>query len=447
MQRVDCNPRIAFVTLGCAKNEVDTDKMQARLVAAGFRLVDDVTEANLVIVNTCAFLASAVEEGLEVIFDLVGRKNAAGEELKVLVAGCMPSRYGEALADELVEAAGFLVAGEEGRVVEEVERLLGIDEPPMRSGQMLLRHAHPTSAYVKISDGCDRFCSYCMIPHIRGRYHSYPLDAIDDEVAELVCNGVREIVLIGQDTGIWGRDFDEPATTAQLVKTLASRYPDTWFRLLYVQPEGITDELLDVMASYPNVCSYLDMPLQHVNAEVLARMNRSGDVQSILALIERVRERVPDIMIRTTLMAGFPGETVEQFEELLDFVDEAQFDYAGVFAFSPEEGSAAYEFDGLLGEEERMERAQRLLDACEAIGTARVADLTGTCAKVLVEGYEQTDAGLEALCRTQGQAPEVDGQVHVPIARADELEVGQFAQVEITGSFFYEIEGEVAAHV
>ena len=262
-----------------------------------------------------------------------------------------------------------------------------------------------------------------------------------------MCNGVREIVLIGQDTGIWGRDLDEPTTTAQLVETLACRYSNTWFRLLYVQPEGISDELLDVMAAYPNVCSYLDMPLQHVNAEVLARMNRSGDARSILALIERVRERVPGVMIRTTLMAGFPGETEEQFEELLDFVDEAQFDYAGVFAFSPEEGSAAYEFDGLLDEEERMERAQRLLDACEAIGTARVAELVGTRATVLVEGYEETDAGLEALCRTQGQAPEVDGQVHVPVARADELAIGQFAQVELTGSFFYEVEGEVVDHV
>lgn len=444
---MDLNPRIAFITLGCAKNEVDTDKMQARLVAAGFSLVDDVADADLVIVNTCAFLASAVEEGLEVIFDLVGRENVRGEELKVLVAGCMPSRYGADLADELVEAAGFLAAGEEERVVEEASRLLGVESCFMGGGPKLLRHAHPSSAYVKISDGCDRFCSYCMIPHIRGRYHSYALEQIDDEVAELVCNGVREIVLIGQDTGIWGHDLDEPATIAGLVSTLARRYPDTWFRLLYVQPEGITDELLDVIAAHPNICSYLDMPLQHVNAEVLARMNRSGDARGILALIEHVRERVPGIMIRTTLMAGFPGETEEQFEELLDFVDEAQFDYAGVFAFSPEEGSAAYEFDGLLDEEERKQRAQRLLDACEAIGTARVAELAGTQAEVLIEGYEQTDVGLEALCRTQGQAPEVDGQVHVPIAGADELVIGEFAQVELTGSFFYEIEGEVIGHV
>ena len=192
---VNRTPRIAFVTLGCAKNEVDTDKMQARLAAAGFSIVDDANDADLVIVNTCAFLASAVEEGLEVIFDLVGRENAAGRELKVLVAGCMPARYGNDLATELVEAAGFLAADDEGNVVEEVTRLLDGDVSLVRADRSLIRHAYPTSAYVKISDGCDRFCSYCMIPHIRGRYRSYPLSRIDDEVAELVCNGVREIVL------------------------------------------------------------------------------------------------------------------------------------------------------------------------------------------------------------------------------------------------------------
>lgn len=443
---VNRTPRIAFVTLGCAKNEVDTDKMQARLAAAGFSIVDDVDDADLVIVNTCAFLASAVEEGLEVIFDLVGRENAAGRELKVLVAGCMPARYGDDLAAELVEAAGFLAADDEDNVVEEVTRLLDGDVSLVRADRSLIRHAYPTSAYVKISDGCDRFCSYCMIPHIRGRYRSYPLSRIDDEVAELVCNGVREIVLIGQDTGIWGHDLEEPSTTATLVRTLAHRYPDTWFRLLYVQPEGIDDELLDVIATYPNVCPYLDMPLQHVNAEVLAHMNRSGNAKDILALLDHVRDRVPDIMIRTTLMAGFPGETEEQFEELLDFVDEAGFDYAGVFAFSPEEGSAAYGLDGQIDDDERLERAQRLLDACEAVGTARIARLAGTCADVLVEGYERTDAGLEALCRMQGQAPEVDGQVHVPVDTVDDLPIGQFARVELTGSFFYELEGEVVPH-
>lgn len=435
---------IAFVTLGCAKNEVDTDKMQALLSAAGYAIVDDAAQADLAIVNTCAFLASAVEESLEVVFDLAGQRGVDGERLKVLVAGCMPARYGNDLGDELVEAAGFLPASQEDEVVAVVQGILGDVAAGSPADDGSLRHDYPASAYVKVSDGCDRFCSYCMIPYIRGRYCSYPLDQIDAEVTELVDAGVREIVLIGQDTGIWGRDLETPSSISELLSTLARRHPDTWFRLMYVQPEGIDDELLGVIAGHPNVCSYIDMPLQHADADVLARMNRTGSAPQILELVEHVRAVVPDVLIRTTLMAGFPGETEEQFEALLDFVEEAQFDYAGVFAYSPEEGSAAYSFDGLLADEERMERAQRLMDACEAIGVARLTRLVGTTAQALVEGYEQTDVGLEALCRTQGQAPDVDGQTHVPVASADELEIGQIVDVDIVGSFFYELEGVIA---
>lgn len=440
--RVEHAPNIAFVTLGCAKNEVDTDKMQARLRCAGFGIVDDCSSADLVIVNTCAFLESAVEESLEVIFDIV---RSEGPAPKVLVAGCMPARYGSDLADELVEVAGFLSAGDEEHVVEAVEGILGTRAacPDVCASQPSMRDVVGPSAYVKISDGCDRFCSYCMIPYIRGRYHSFPLEDIDVEVSELTSKGAREIVLIGQDTGIWGRDLDEPDTTAHLVSELARRHPQTWFRLLYVQPEGLTDELLEAMASHENICSYIDMPLQHASESVLERMNRTGDSHALLALVERIREAVPDVMLRTTFMAGFPGETCEQFEELLDFAEQASFDYAAVFPFSPEEGSAACEFDGQLDEDERMERAQRLLDACEAIGTARMSALEDREVTVLVEGYEHADAGVEALCRTQGQAPEVDGQVHVPLMSEDELEIGQFAQVVLTGSFFYELEGEL----
>ena len=382
---VNRTPRIAFVTLGCAKNEVDTDKMQARLAAAGFSIVDDVDDADLVIVNTCAFLASAVEEGLEVIFDLVGRENAAGRELKVLVAGCMPARYGDDLAAELVEAAGFLAADDEDNVVEEVTRLLDGDVSLVRADRSLIRHAYPTSAYVKISDGCDRFCSYCMIPHIRGRYRSYPLSRIDDEVAELVCNGVREIVLIGQDTGIWGHDLEEPSTTATLVRTLAHRYPDTWFRLLYVQPEGIDDELLDVIATYPNVCPYLDMPLQHVNAEVLAHMNRSGNAKDILALLDHVRDRVPDIMIRTTLMAGFPGETEDEFTQTLAFLERCAFASVHVFPYSVREGTKAAAMPGQLDQQTKTARAERAKQVAETLSAAYRKQFVGRTLYALPE--------------------------------------------------------------
>lgn len=436
---------ISFVTLGCAKNEVDTDKMQARLLAAGFSLVDDAREADIVIVNTCAFLTSAVDESLETIFDLVNQEFPGSENRKILVAGCMPARYGKDLEAELTEVSGFVSAADEEHIVEFVEAALGCDTSALpkslEATGARIRHQAGPFAYVKISDGCDRFCSYCMIPHIRGRYHSYSLDRIEHEVRELVLNGVREIVLIGQDTGIWGRDFIIEDNTAHLVSHLAQTFPDTWFRLLYLQPAGITDELLDTINSHGNICSYLDMPLQHCNEQVLKRMNRSGSAKEFLELLEHIRSRVPGIVTRTTFMAGFPGETEEQFEELLEFADEAAFDYAVVFPYSTEEGSAAATFDDQVDEDLRLERAQMLLDACENIGTKRTARHIGASYDVIVEGYESTDVGIEALCRTQGQAPEVDGQVHVPIPSQSALPCGTIAQVSITGSFYYELEG------
>lgn len=436
-------PSIAIITLGCAKNEVDSDKMRSRISASGYEMVDDPKRSDLVIVNTCAFLSSAVEESLEVVFDLAGLENDKGRRIKILVAGCMPSRYGEPLGQELHEADGLLRAQDEDAVVEEIERILGKPRPKDAPSKASSRHAASPSAYVKISDGCDRFCSYCMIPHIRGRYRSFSLEQISAEVEELVSEGAKEIVLVGQDTGIWGHDLEEGLDTADLLKSLSGRFPDTWFRLLYIQPEGITEELLDLMASVPNICPYIDMPLQHSQRSVLKKMNRSGSSEEFLDLIARVRSKVPGVMLRTTFMAGFPGETDADFERLMEFAEEAGFDYAAVFAFSPEEGSAAFAMDGQIDDDVRMRRAQELYDLCESVGTSRVASQAGSRCTVLIEGYEATDAGLEALGRTQGQAPEVDGQVHIPVASEDELPVGSFADVTLTGSFFYELEGEL----
>lgn len=434
---------IAFITLGCAKNEVDSDKMRALLRGAGYRIVDEPAEADLTVINTCSFLASAVEEGLDTIFDALGMTDAPDvEPNKVLVAGCMPSRYGDDLSEELSEVAGFLPAAEEGRIVEKVNEILGLDLAGVEGGAHLRDELTP-SAYVKISDGCDRFCSYCMIPYIRGRYHSFAYDDIDKEVSELVASGVKEIVLIGQDTGIWGRDFDEPSCTRELLSRLAASYPDTWFRIMYIQPEGITDDLLSTMASTPNICSYIDIPLQHVDEDVLARMNRTGNPDQLKALITHIRELVPDIMIRTTLMTGFPGETEAQSQLQLDFVDEVGFDYAGVFAYSQEEGSKAATFEDQVDEDVRKERAQRLLDACDACGFERTKRHIGKKVSCLVEGYEQTEVGVEALARWQGQAPDVDGMVHIPLNDEDELKIGDLADVVLVDSFCYELVGEL----
>ncbi len=448
-------PRVAFVTLGCAKNEVDTDKMRTRLAAAGYGVAADAADADLVIVNTCSFLASATAESIDEIFSVLSAQEGTEHAGKVLVAGCMPSRYGDELADELSEVAGFLPADAEEHVVEAVARIIGPaggagDGAGAGAGEAAAaterggwRSREQAFAYVKVSDGCDRFCSYCMIPHIRGRYRSFSLDDILSEVAGLVGAGVAEIVFIGQDTGIWGGDFPEPDTLAHLLSEAAARFPSTWFRVMYTQPEGIGDDLLSLMRDTGNVCSYLDIPLQHCESRVLEAMNRRGSAEEYLALAAHVREVLPDVGLRTTFMAGFPGETPEQAEALVDFADAAAFDFGGVFPYSREEGSAAAGLRGQLDDDEKLARAQRLLDVVEHAGWRRAEARVGQVHDVLVEGFEETDGGPEALCRAQFQAPEVDGQVHVPVPSADALPVGSFVRVRIVDAFCHELVGEL----
>ena len=287
---------------------------------------------------------------------------------------------------------------------------------------------------MKISDGCDRFCSYCTIPFIRGRYRSFPLERVRAEVAAHAAAGVREVVLIAQDTGRWGEDFEEPSTLAELVSTLAEEFPDVWLRVMYLQPEGVTDDYLEAVAAHGNVCPYFDIPLQHVDEGVLRAMNRTGSRAEFEELIERILSRVPDATLRTTLIAGFPGETEELFEELVDFVEEGLFDYVGVFPYSREEGTRAARLDGQVDEDEKAERAQRLRDAADAASVPRIAARVGCEMDVLVEGAEE-DGQLygRAMC----QAPEVDGVTYLAAG-----EPGEVVRVRIADTLLYEMEGE-----
>lgn len=437
-------PSVAFVTMGCAKNEVDSARMQSELRRAGFSIADDPEKADAVIVNTCSFIQSATEESLQAIFEVSGMPNiAAGASL--IVAGCMPARYGDDLAGELTEASAFVPCSKEDDIVAVVCDSLGIDSEHQRTlerltlgsvgeGDIFSSASKPVSSYVKISDGCDRFCSYCTIPYIRGRYHSFPLDDIRREVASRVFAGIKEIVLIAQDTGRWGQDFDEPSTLAELMDTLASEFPDTWFRVMYIQPEGVTDELLSVVASHENICKYFDIPLQHVQPHLLKAMRRKGSREEYIELMEHVRNMVPGVVLRTTLIAGFPGESDEDFEELCDFVEEGLFDYVGVFAYSREEGTTAYSLPGQIDEEEKADRAQRLRDLADGVCTALVSSRIGRTYKVLVEGEEE-DGQLygRAMC----QAPEVDGVTYV-----DQGKPGDIITVRIADTLLYEMEAE-----
>lgn len=424
--------RVAFVTLGCAKNEADTAHMRARLVQAGFSIEDDPACADAVVVNTCSFIQSATEESLEAIFDVAGLPNvAAGAAL--IVAGCMPARYGDDLAGELTEARAFVPCSREDDIAAVVADALGLDGPP-EGAEPSAALPGAVSAYVKISDGCDRFCTYCTIPYIRGRYRSFPLDDVRADVAAQVAAGAREIVLIAQDTGRWGADFEEPSSLAALVSALAEEFPQTWFRVMYIQPEGLTDELLDAVAGHANVCDYFDIPLQHVDAGILRAMNRTGSREEFLALVERVLAHVPGATLRTTLIAGFPGETDEQFEDLCSFVEEGLFDYVGVFPYSREEGTRAYDLPDQVDEDEKADRAQRLRDLADAVCCPRIAARVGREMDVLVEGFEE-DGQLfgRAMC----QAPEVDGVTYLAAG-----EPGEVRRVRIADTLLYEMEGE-----
>lgn len=437
---------IGFITMGCAKNEVDSAAMARALKGAGYRVDAALEDADVVIINTCSFIQSATEESLDAIFEAAQLPRVSCGDAALIVAGCMPARYGDDLATELEEARAFIPCSKEDDIVAIVDDIRGIDrasfvQDPAEGKHTPAEAARPSECagepftYVKISDGCDRFCSYCTIPFIRGRYHSFPAERIEADVRRAIEDeGVREIVLIAQDTGRWGQDLPGTPNLAWLVEHLAAQHPATWFRLMYLQPEGITDELLSVMARYDNVCSYLDIPLQHVCTPILRAMNRAGSRASFEALIERAQTAVPDITLRTTLIAGFPGETEEDFEELCDFVAEAPFDYIGVFPYSREEGTAAFDLPDQIDEEEKVERAQILRDTADAACAARIAQRVGRTYAVLVEGTEEDG---QRYGRAQCQAPEVDGVTFV-----ERGEVGDIISVTIADTLLYEMEGE-----
>lgn len=424
-------PRVFIDTLGCAKNETDSRQMAERLKGAGAQLTDDAQMSDVIIVNTCSFIRQATEESIEAVLDALGVKGEGGRAPQVIVAGCMPARYGEELEASIPEAASFLPCSQEDDIVEAVCTLTGW-VPEAKDAQ---ERAFAPFAYLKISDGCDRWCSFCTIPQIRGRYHSFLFEDILAEARGLAQTGARELVLIGQDTGIWGHDLPEGHDLAWLLGHLADDLPHVRFRVMYTEPEGITDALLDVMATRSNVCRYLDIPLQHVSSHVLAAMRRSGSAEAFRELVGRIRAQVPDVTLRTTLMCGFPGETEEQFEELLEFIREALFDYVGVFAYSQEEGTKAALMEGQIPEDVKEMRARELRDEADSVSAALVAARAGARMRVLVEGAEE-DGQLYG--RADCQAPEVDGVTYVDAGKP-----GQLVEALIEDALLYDMEGTV----
>lgn len=437
---------LLYITLGCAKNEVDTDRMRALLDAADYQEVDSAQDADAVIINTCSFLASATSESIETTLALAEEVNEGVRATRIIMCGCVPSRYGDQLPQELPEVSSFVRADEEDGIVAIVDDVLGVERDMPSFIPNIKRTVEGSVAYVKISDGCDRFCSFCAIPYIRGRYHSRPADRIIAEARELVAGGVKEIVLIGQDTGIWGKDFkdenDGPANLAQLLVALAEalRPLHVWIRVLYLQPEGMTDELIAAIRDTPEVLPYIDIPVQHCNERVLKSMHRSGSEQQLDELFAHLRSEIPGMVIRTTSLVGFPGETDEEAEQMLAFMDRNSFDYTSVFAYSREEGTRAAEMDDQVDEDVKLERAQKALDLAEALGFAATASHVGETAEVIIDGIEENDGFSEFIGHAWFQAPDSDGAVHLDI---EEACIGDIVTVEFTDSFCYELVGHV----
>jgi ribosomal protein S12 methylthiotransferase len=433
--------RCLFVTLGCAKNEVDTDRMRALLTQAGYGESQDVEDADVIIVNTCSFLASATSESIETTLELADAVAEGVRTRPIVMCGCVPSRYGSALDEELPEVAAFVRADEEDGIVNVVNQVLGLEAPSVALGDgRVLRTVEGTSAYVKISDGCDRFCTFCAIPYIRGRYYSRPAEDILSEVKSLMDGGVREVVLIGQDTGIWGKDLGPNDTLATLLRRVADvvRPYGGWVRVLYLQPEGMTDELIATLRDVDEVLPYIDIPIQHCSERVLRTMNRRGSAQQLRELFARLRREIPGMVLRSTAMAGFPGETDEEADQLLQFLAEQEFDYTSVFAYSAEEGTRAAAMDGQVDEDVKLERTQRLIDTAEALGFAATARHVGERVQVIVDGVEEGEYGPELIGHAWFQAPDSDGAIHI---EEGEASVGDVVTCDLVDSFCYELIG------
>lgn len=435
-------PQVHFITMGCAKNEVDTRDMKTRLYNAGVIPTDDIDMSDIVVVNTCSFIQSAVEESIDVILDVINDERINRNKIPVVVAGCMPSRYGKDLENEFPEASSFVPCSKEDDIVQVVTDCLEAsdgfskqfvhDITANNHSAYETHNANELYAYVKISDGCDRFCTYCTIPYIRGRYHSFSTESIEKEVRKLIDNGIKEIVLIGQDTGIWGKDLEDEGDLSTLLSRLAESFPEIWFRVMYTQPENVTDSLLDAMREHDNIASYLDIPFQHCSESILESMNRTGCSKQFLKLLSRARIKVPGIAIRTTLMVGFPGETEQDFEQLIEFVEDAEFDYVGIFSYSQEEGTKAASMTDQVDEAEKEIRLSRLRDLADSISNANIAKRIGSEVEVLVEGVEEDG---QLFGRSYLQAPEVDG-----ITFIDAGEISSIVKARIDDTLFYDME-------
>jgi ribosomal protein S12 methylthiotransferase len=447
MLQITAKEKVSLVSLGCPKNLVDAEVMLGYLAREGYEVTTDERQADIIIVNTCSFIKEAKQESVDTILDLADRKHDGHCRL-LIVTGCLPQRYQEELAQQLPEVDIFVGTGDYPRIAEIIAeqrssggQLRYTGDPNFLYNEELprLKSSPYYSAYLKIAEGCSNCCSYCVIPSLRGSFRSRPFDKLMDEARELVAGGVKEINLIAQDITAYGKDLRNGNSLEMLIRGLARIEGLRWIRLLYAYPDGISDSLIELIRDEEKVCKYLDIPLQHIADPILKGMNRRSSQAEIRLLLERLRAGIPGIALRTSLIVGFPGETEEDFRELLHFVEEFQFDRLGVFCYSREEGTPAAAMPDQVSERLKRERHKKLMRAQARVSFKRNRRLIDTLEQVIIEGYsEETDLLLKG--RSSRQAPDIDGQVYVT---AGEANVGDIVTLRITDSSDYDLIGEI----
>jgi ribosomal protein S12 methylthiotransferase len=442
---------IHMVSLGCARNQVDSEAMSGQLLAHGWQLTERAGDARVIVVNTCSFIEAAADESIESILTL-SRYKREGRCRRLVVAGCLPERYGEKIAQALPEVDTFLGTGAFDSIIAAVEAAevnrpacLLPDPDTITSGltQQIRHRQTPHLAYLKIAEGCDRYCTYCIIPRLRGRQKSRPLNVIAAEARSLIASGARELVLVAQESTAYGSDLAAPETLADLLGLLSDQVGDVWLRVLYGHPQSLTEPMMRIMAERPNICPYFDLPVQHASDRILRAMGRGTTQQSLHRLFDRIRRLAPEAVLRTTVLTGFPGESDADFNVLRCFVETVGFDHLGVFCYSDADDLASHRLDEHVPATVAAKRRDELMQCQQSISLARNRARLGHLCDVLVE----TDADQPmAAGRTMGQAPEVDGVTFVK-GKYDERSrprAGDVVRVRIEDATTYDLVGEMA---
>ncbi len=437
---------ILFISLGCDKNLVDSEVMLGLLDSKGYQIVDDETLADIIVVNTCCFIHDAKEESIQTILDMAQYKTE-GRLKALVVTGCLAQRYQQEILEEIPEVDAVLGTTSYDKIVDAVEEALegqghvkmqDLDALPLvETKRLVTTGGH--FAYLKIAEGCDKHCTYCIIPKIRGNYRSVPMERLIKEAQELAEQGVKELILVAQETTVYGMDLYGRKSLSKLLRELCKISGIRWIRILYCYPEEIDEELIQTIKEEPKICHYLDLPIQHASDGVLKRMGRRTSKAQLVEIIGRLRQEIPDITLRTTLITGFPGETKEQHEELLEFVDEMEFERLGVFTYSQEEDTPAAGFEDQVEEEVKEDRQAEIMELQQEIVFEQAESMIGREVLVMIEGKVADENAY--VGRTYRDAPNVDGLIFVNTE--EELMSGDFARVRVTGAAEYDLIGEL----